>query len=119
VGLPFQQVVAADLDGDGQREVALSLTIGRQQRLLLLLPEAGRWRGRLVSLGVSIEEVVTIPGTNKQALLVRLPAGFIQPNQDIISLDQGRVVYLVDRQSFQIRSVEQPSRDTADQCYWP
>jgi hypothetical protein len=119
VGLPFQQVVAADLDGDGQREVALSLTIGRQQRLLLVVPEAGRWRGRLVSLGVSIEEVVAIPGTNKQALLVRLPAGFIQPNQDIISLDQGRVVYLMDRQSFQIRSVEQPSRDTGDQCYWP
>jgi len=119
VGLPFQQVVAADLDGDGQREVALSLTIGRHQRLLLVIPEAGRWRARFVSLGVSIEEVVAIPGTNKQALLVRLPAGFIQPNQDIISLDQGRVVYLVDTQSFQIRSVEQPSRDTADQCYWP
>jgi len=119
VGLPFQQVVSADLDGDGQREVALSLTIGRYQRLLLVLPEAGRWRGRLVSLGVSIEEVIAIPGTNKKALLVRLPAGFIQPNQDIISVDQGRVVHLVDTQSFQIRSVEQPSRDTGDQCYWP
>jgi tetratricopeptide (TPR) repeat protein len=119
VGLPFQQVVAADLDGDGQREVALGLTIGRQQRLLLIVPEAGRWRGRFVSLGVSVEEVVAIPGTNKKALLVRLPAGFIQPNQDIISLDQGRVVYLVDTKSFQIRSIEQPGRDTADQCYLP
>jgi tetratricopeptide (TPR) repeat protein len=118
VGLPFQQVVAADLDGDGQREVALSLTIGRYQRLLLVLPEAGHWRAQFVSLGVSIEEVVAIPGTNKKALLVRLPDSF-QPNQDIISLDQGRVVHLVDSQSFQIRSVEQPGRNTADQCYLP
>jgi hypothetical protein len=119
VGLPFQQVVSADLDGDGQREVALGLTIGRQQRLLLIVPEVGRWRGRFVSLGVSIEEVVTIPGTNKKALLVRLPAGFIQPNQDIISLDQGRVVYLVDTNSFQIRYTELPDEVTSEQCPLP
>lgn len=119
VGLPFQQVVAADLDGDGQREVALGLTIGRQQRILLIVPETGRWRGRFVSLGVSIEEVVAIPGTNKKALLVRLPAGFIQPNQDIISLDQGRVVHLVDTQSFQIRYTELPDEVTSEQCPLP
>jgi tetratricopeptide (TPR) repeat protein len=119
VGLPFQQVLPADLDGDGQREVALGLTIGRQQRLLLIVPEAGRWRGRFVSLGVSVEEVVAIPGTNKKALLVRLPAGFIQPNQDIISLDQGRVVHLVDTQSFQIRYTELPDEVTSEQCPLP
>jgi hypothetical protein len=72
-----------------------------------------------VSLGVSVEEVVAIPGTNKKALLVRLPAGFIQPNQDIISLDQGRVVHLVDTKSFQIRYTELPDEVTSEQCPLP
>lgn len=82
-GVPVSQALATDLDGDGRRELAAVVLVGKTDTVWLAFGSGGRWEGRLVSRDAGQDASSRLEGPRQLTVAgkPRLAFAVVRPGQ--------------------------------------